>query len=187
MDPHKSFFKVYRSIYGSWLEEKPFCKAYAWLWIVGHAQFETTKVMVHGKPVTVRRGQLMTSIVQLSKTFGWDRRTVGKYIDSLEALKMITTKRTAHGTTITVENYDKYQNAGTTERTTKRTAPCTTPCTTPVPEGLEFQGAKGAIKNVKKECIKNARARDEKPLPAEDLPKVMARCMETLKGKKEES
>lgn len=81
------------------------------------------KKLYKGSVITFERGTVNRSIESLAARWGWSRKTVSKFLRALESDGMVTTKRTTHGTTVTIENYGFYQcqwsTKGTTEGTTK--------------------------------------------------------------------
>ena len=70
----------------------------------------------------------------------------------LENEKMVTTKRTPKGTTVTIVNYEKYQVDGTTESATKGTTDGATDSTT---DGATDGTAGGTTEGTQKKNIKN--------------------------------
>lgn len=121
--PGKGWISLHRQITEHWLwEDKPFAYGQAWSHLLLSANHEDKETLFNGKLIVVKRGELVTSIVKLSNIFGWDRKKTSKFLNLLEKSKMVTTIRTTHGTTITIVNYDNFQNLGTTVETTNRTA-----------------------------------------------------------------
>ena len=109
-----------RQIMDSWLwEDKPFAYGQAWTDMLLRANHADNDVLIEGKIRTIPRGSFHTSILKLTDKYGWNRKKTTKFLDLLENQKMVTTERTTHGTTITIVNYDKFQNLDTATRTTK--------------------------------------------------------------------
>lgn len=109
-----------RQIMDSWLwEDKPFAYGQAWTDMLLRANHADNDILIEGKIRTIPRGSFHTSILKLTDRYGWNRKKTTKFLDLLEKQKMVTTERTTHGTTITIVNYDKFQNLDTTTRTTK--------------------------------------------------------------------
>lgn len=73
-----------------------------------------------------KRGDVNYSMLFLAKRWKWDRRKVKRFLMALESDGMVslhgTSDGTSHGTTITIENYAKHQDAGTTDGTCDGTA-----------------------------------------------------------------
>ena len=129
MDEIKDYgwIRLYRSLLDSdlWLKE-PFTRGQAWVDLIGLANYADTERIYKGQPQIVRRGQLAVSEIWLAKRWQWSRGRVRRYIDLLETFKMVSVKRTQNGTTLTIENYEKYQS----QRPGRGTANSTTGGTT---------------------------------------------------------
>ena len=115
------FFKVDRSLleHYLWLE-KPFSKGQAWIDLIGLANYEDGKTLYRDKLVICKRGTVYRSISFLAERWGWGREKTRNFLNLLESDNMITVKATTHQTTITIENYGKFQGAPTTHRATDR-------------------------------------------------------------------
>lgn len=126
-----TFFALDRSIFEHWLwAEKPFDVLHAWVYLIGHANYADTKKLYKGKLQVIKRGQLVTSQRKLAEDWGWSRAKVRNFLGLLVEDQMITLNSTTDCTTITVENYGKFQDIQPTKRTTDCTTQCTTDCTT---------------------------------------------------------
>ena len=118
-DPN-TFIKLHRSLLDHWLwEEKPFSKGQAWVDLLLIANYADEKKPVGDHTVVYKRGTVPRSIASLALRWGWNRKTVSKFLQLLESEKMVSTKRTTYGTTITIEKYSVFQNVGSTIRTSK--------------------------------------------------------------------
>jgi len=117
------YIKLYRQIQECWLwnDGEKFDKRSAWIDLLLLANHEDKKVFFEGKLIVVKRGQFITSIQKLGERWKWDRKKVMKFLDVLESDSMLSQKRTTHGTTITIVNWDNFQVEGTTKRTTTTT------------------------------------------------------------------
>ena len=114
------FFKVDRQIFEHWLwEDKPFSKGQAWIDLIGLANYEDGKTAYKGEVIACERGTVYRSFSYLAIRWGWSRKKVKAFIDLLESDGMVTTKVTTHRTTITLINYGKFQDRGTTKVTTE--------------------------------------------------------------------
>lgn len=101
---------LHRKIQDCWLwGDKPYDRARAWIDLLLLANHHDTKIMLDGRPVTIVRGQYVTSIVLLSERWGWSRNKTKRFFDVLECDGMVTTKRTNKRTIINIVNYDVYQ------------------------------------------------------------------------------
>lgn len=105
------YIKLYRKIWeNDYLNAgERFTRMTAWIWILTHANYKDGSFMKNGQLVHVKRGQLFTSIRHLALTFGWDPKTVSRFLGYMEMEKMITTTGMQRGTLITVRKYNDYQ------------------------------------------------------------------------------
>ena len=141
------WIKLHRQIQDNIIwQEKPFHKALAWIDLLLLANHKDKKVLIDNEVVIIERGQLHTSILKLADRWGWNRKTVSSFLNLLENEEMITQKRTARGTTLTIVNYGFYQNDGTTDGTSERTPEGTTPGQ---PNGQLWDSQTDTNKNIK--------------------------------------
>lgn len=114
--------------------EEPYDKAHAWIDLLLRANHHNKKIMVNGHIKVITRGQFHTSIALLAEQWGWSRNKVYRFLKVLETEQMITTESnkggTSNGTTITIVNYNNYQDKGNTDGTSNGTSDDTTSETT---------------------------------------------------------
>lgn len=112
------WIKLYRSIEANdFLNDEPYDKRSAWIWLLLHANTEPHKIKYRdGRTRTIKRGQLHTSIRNLANSWRWSRDRVTLFLDNLETLKMIRTKRDTNGTLVTIEKYTSYQGMPATNK-----------------------------------------------------------------------
>lgn len=124
------YIKLHRKIWDNEFlnAEERFNRMSAWIWILTHVNYKDGSFMKNGLLIHVRRGQMFASFVHLAAVWGWDRKTVRRFLGTLETEKMITVTGHQKGHLITVLNYNKYQTSsdsdkfeGTTEGTTEGT------------------------------------------------------------------
>ena len=124
------YIKLHRKIWDNEFlnAEERFNRMSAWIWILTHVNYKDGSFMKNGLLIHVRRGQMFASFVHLAAVWGWDRKTVRRFLWTLETEKMITVTGHQKGHLITVLNYNKYQTSsdsekfeGTTEGTTEGT------------------------------------------------------------------
>lgn len=121
------YVAIFRQIFNHWLwQEKPFSKGQAWIDLLLLANHSDHKKPKGDKIITYRRGDVNRSVLFLADRWGWDRKTVKRFLRVLEADNMIVVKGTTQGTTITIVNYDFWQKSGSTIGTTHGTAYGTT-------------------------------------------------------------
>lgn len=122
MSTDKGYIKLYRDIREHWIwSEKPFDRARAWIDLIMLANHKEGTVLFEGRPLTIKRGQHMTSLTILAGRWGWSRSKVKRFLDDLKAEHMISTLRNSRGTLVTIEKYGIYQDARNTSRNDKKT------------------------------------------------------------------
>ena len=147
------YIKLHRKIWDNEFlnAEERFNRMSAWIWILTHVNYKDGSFMKNGLLIHVKRGQMFSSFVHLAAVWGWDRKTVRRFLGTLETEKMITVTGHQKGHLITVLNYNKYQAStdsekteGTTEGTRNSPGQGTT-------EGPTTKEVKKNIKKPKKE------------------------------------
>lgn len=119
----KGYFIIDRSLMDNpiW-QNRPFAYGQAWVDLIMLANHKNVKQLKNGKIQTFKRGTVNRSIMSLAERWGWTRKAVRKFLKILETDQMVSvlasTNGATRGTTITLLNYDKYQNLGTTKETT---------------------------------------------------------------------
>ena len=81
--------------------------------------------------MTIKRGQLITSVVNLQRELGFSRQQIRTAISKLASTNEITTRATNKHMLITVVNWEEYQ-ASEKIATTRATTPVTKPVTTKI-------------------------------------------------------
>lgn len=115
-----SFIKLDRKLMSNFLwEERPFSRGQAWVDLLFMANYTDKKRIVRGKIVECNRGEVNTSLHGLSERWGWSRKKIQAFLKLLETEKMVTTQSTPTGTIITIENYEVYNDTGTTQEPLK--------------------------------------------------------------------
>ena len=121
------WIKLHRKIRGHCLfrEKRPFSHFEAWIDLLLRAQYEPTKQLMNGKIMTIGRGQLLTSQVELAAQWHRHREWVKKTLLLLKsdfAIDFETSRGSGIGfTLITIRNYDLYQNQSDNEPTLEPT------------------------------------------------------------------
>lgn len=146
---NEGYFVIARSLleHEIWVVDKPFTKGQAWVDLIGRANWKRSERMVGAELIRVQRGQLLTSEGALAERWGWSRRKVQRFLKMLENAGMVSKKGTAKGTTITVENYSKYQLQGAALGTASEQ------------RGSSSGAGKGSLKNKDKNNKKGNNAR----------------------------
>lgn len=153
----KGYVMIHRKLWDNpmFAPGERFDRRSAWLWILTHANHKAGSFMKDGLLIHLRRGQMFVSFTNLAGVWGWDRKTVRRFLGTLETEKMVTLTGHQKGHLITVINYNKYQayvdskfSEGTTEGTTES------------PPDSPGGGTTGGTTT--KECIKNVKRNQKK-------------------------
>lgn len=148
---NKGWVRIARSVRDNWVwQDKPFAKGQAWIDLILRANHEDKSILIRGQLVTVRAGEMITSLRKLASDWGWNVKTVNHFISALERDGMVHTTRTSNWTSITLVNWGNFQIPGYTERNTERNS---TGYTEGYTERIQ-------TKNKTNKQYNNARARD---------------------------
>ena len=113
---NKGWIKIDRQILENFLwQERPFDRAHAWIDLLLMVNHETKKLVVDGKPITVERGQTLTSVRKLAHRWGWSDNKVRRFLQMASEENMIRCSTRfsdgiANGTAITVVKYGVFQD-----------------------------------------------------------------------------
>ena len=118
----QGWISLNREITEHWIWTKfPFSYGQAWVDLLLLANHQDEKIPYKGKIIVCKKGTVNRSILFLANRWKWDRKTVKRFLSLLESDKMVTTESTRQGTTITIVNWDFYQNVRSTRGTSKGT------------------------------------------------------------------
>ena len=148
MASDKGWIKLNRQITEHWIFEDAE-RFRAWVDLLLMVNHEGKKILVDNVPTTIKRGQVLTSIYKLSKRWGWSRKRVNNFLLALERDGMIDKRVSSRYTTLTIVNYGKYQDVGTSRVASKVTSKV---------------ASKEQVGYHKQECIKNDKERKEEEL-----------------------
>lgn len=115
---NEGWIKINRDICNHWIWEDSE-KLKAWIDLIMLANYEDKKMPYKDSVITCKRGDVNLSFSYLAKRWGWSRKRVKAFIGMLEGDKMVTTGVTTHRTVLSLVNYGKYQDRGTTRVATK--------------------------------------------------------------------
>lgn len=108
---------IYRDLQDHWLwDEKPFSRGQAWIDLILLADHQPCKIPYKGDVITTERGTVNRSILSLSERWGWSRCKTRQFLNYLEEDGMIRVFATTNRTTITIVNYDKFQDEDVSNR-----------------------------------------------------------------------
>lgn len=103
--------KLDRQIFDHWLwQEKPFSIGQAWVDLILLASYEDGVQYYRGELYERKRGEVCASLKWLGERWGWSIGKVSRFLNVLQKDKMVTQKRNAHGTTLSIENYTLFQD-----------------------------------------------------------------------------
>ena len=108
------YIKIYRTVEYHWIWKDP-RKYQWWTLLIFMAAYSRKTVYFGNKEVIVERGQIATTIRNLTKSFMCAKQTVCDFLSTLEKDGMIKKESTNILTLITITNYDKYQGTGDEE------------------------------------------------------------------------
>jgi len=118
MATNTGWIKLHRDIRKHWVFQRPDYFQY-WVDLLMMANHQSKTWLYNDKLIPIRRGEVATSIVQLSERWGCSRNKIRRFLKLLEKEQMIDRKSDTLYTHLSICNYDTYQDKGTTEGTTK--------------------------------------------------------------------
>jgi len=109
----QGYIFLHRQVKENWIwKDKPFSKGQAWVDILLRVNHKPAKVPIGNQIVEVEKGQTIWSVKDMSNEWGWSRKKVDNFLNTLQTDCMIAQKRTTKYTLITVENWESYQVEG---------------------------------------------------------------------------
>lgn len=123
MAESKGWIKTYRKIQDCWIWQidKPFDERSAWIDLLLTANHKDVKMLFNGELITIKRGQLITSVRKLSDKWQWDKNKTLKFLRLLENDGMLVRESDNHRTLLAIVNYEIYQDCTDTDETQKQT------------------------------------------------------------------
>ena len=114
------WIKIYREIAQHWIFQDAE-KFKWWIDLLFMAAHEDYKTLINGNLVCLKRGQLSVSLSFLATKWGRSKEKVLNFLKLLESDNMITRKSDRKSTTITICNYESYQDVPEQTPTTEPT------------------------------------------------------------------
>lgn len=117
LSPNKGWIRLWRQLqeHWLWLEKRRFSRAEAWIDLLLSASYKEHEVLKGNRVITVKRGQVLTSQVNLAVKWRWARKSVYSFLKLLKRdfmLHIETVKGIDKGfTLLTIGNYPKYQGS----------------------------------------------------------------------------
>lgn len=120
MAESKGWIKTYRKIQDCWiwLDKEPFDRRSAWIDLLLTANHSDKKILFNGELITVKRGQILTSIRKLSEKWKWSYDKCSRFLKILESDGMLQKQSDNFRTLLTIVNYELYQDVTCTNECT---------------------------------------------------------------------
>ena len=114
---NKGWISIHRKMQDHWLwkEKRQFSKLEAWFDILFMANHKDNKFILGNELMNVKRGSFITSELKLMERWKWSKSKVRSFLIILQKDKMIIKKSDNKKTTLTVLNYNDYQDFKTTK------------------------------------------------------------------------
>jgi len=122
MPDHSGHIKLWRRLllHPNWLDEK-FTRGQAWVDLLLLAEEDDKQDRIRGIPVTVPRGCVRMSHVELAGRWRWSRGKVIRFLDELESKQQIVQHKSNVTTLVEIANYEIYQYDDTANDTANGT------------------------------------------------------------------
>ena len=133
----RGYIKLYRKFFDTplWTEPREYSRSEAWLDLIQAAAIEQRVIILDGRAIELRRGELLVSKRYLEKRWGWSIGKVTRFMQLLQEQEMVTVRAQGKYTVITLCNYDKYnplstdtENRQDDKRNSKRNSKRNTQC-----------------------------------------------------------
>lgn len=94
------------------LDKGPYDRRSAWLWLIANAAWRDKRINHKGRPILLKRGQVLAGRKYLAETWGWGEQMVRSFLLMLQHEHMVETNQSnGHfANVITICNYEKYQS-----------------------------------------------------------------------------
>ena len=100
------------------LKDDTFDKLHAFMYLVEKANIEPVDIPMGNKTLHLERGQFHTSIKKLATIWGWSEGKTRRFLGALTGAHMIGISSNTNGSTVTIENYNRYQSTRRTNGST---------------------------------------------------------------------
>lgn len=93
------------------LDKGPYDRRSAWLWMIANATWQDRRINHKGKPIELKRGQLLAGRAFLADKWGWTEKQVRLFLDQLASETMIEKGQSDghYANVVSICNYDAYQ------------------------------------------------------------------------------
>lgn len=153
----KGWIKLHRSLQDCWIWiiDEPFDKRSAWVDLLLSANHRDVKMMFNGELITIKRGQILTSIRKLCIRWKWSTNKVYRFLNQLENDFMVKRESDNNRTLLSIIKYGVYQYDGNTDEHTNGNSD-ETPTNTPTETVSDTPSeTKQECKNIKNERNNN--------------------------------
>ena len=119
---YQGYIKLFRKIQDNPLykEKRRFNRGEAWVDLLLMANHKQNEIIVDFNRVPVKRGEVFTSQLKLSKKWNWGIASVNRFLKLLNRENQISYKAESKYTIISILNWDKYQGEAESSRKAKR-------------------------------------------------------------------
>jgi hypothetical protein len=107
----QGWISLHRKLKENWLweERRIFSRAEAWIDLLLRSSHEEGKYLFHDNKYKIERGDIITSLTDLSKNWQWNKTKVKRFLQMLIDDKMISYESNTKFTKIFILNFDDYQ------------------------------------------------------------------------------
>ena len=103
MNIHNGWSKINNDIHDDPLLNKDSEYLSVWIYLLTHQAYGEYKAMFSGKVITLKEGQLLTSLGEISKKTGVTTSKINRILKMLKSEKLIETQTDMHKTLVTLD------------------------------------------------------------------------------------
>ena len=119
--PQDGWISIHRQIRENWVwDDKPFDKTHAWIDLLLNANHQDNKINLGTELILVPRGSFITSELKLMDRWGWSKTKLRSFLKLLQEDNMIIKISDKKKTTVTIVNYNVYQESENQEKTSEK-------------------------------------------------------------------
>jgi len=168
------YARVYRAIFGH-VALRDEAEEAMFMWMIGKAAWQPTRVRFRDRPLYLKRGQLAISQRDVARGFHWSLGAFQRFLNRVKAESMIDTCAESGVTIITICNYDVYQATGAEAESPAESGGGTKPSQSRVTE-QEREEIKKDSPLPPKGMSRTYLPSDWKPPPVSELPPKAQAC-----------
>lgn len=174
---NKGWIKLHRQLLDCWIwrVNEPFDKRSAWVDLLLTANHSDTKLLFNGEIITITRGQILTSVRQLSAKWNWSVNRTYRFLKMLENENMVQKENNDNRTLLTIVNYSVFQfsensNGNTNEHTNGNSSGNTDRTLTETPTETVTEHIQEC-----KECNNDKELKNDKNIKEKDITNVISK------------